>query len=312
MHFTRQKSNNLFLEWCIFDSISKILSCMQRVLIILFPFLILLGFSSCDGETESTDINFENNPLKNRSLIHSFSNEVHLIELYARDTVLYEGYNDLLLRIKDKNDTYISYAEVEWEITTNDSIAGPITNIDRSIDNPDVYTSFLIFPKNTYSSDWSLNVAYQIQSTTYEASTDLIVHEPNEYRITLKEEIGTDNKDYLIALSEPYKPINGYNNCSLLIYEKKSPTDYEIRRDLNVNVWFSKEDYIHDVVIELPFRPNSDKYQGKVEIIDLGVWQLNVVIQNVQSEILLGDKKSTDHPTSSLHFPLLTDSFTND
>lgn len=285
---------------------------MQRTLFILFSLLAVFGVTSCEGETESSDINFENNPLKNRHLIHSFSNEVHLIELYARDTAIYEGYNDLLLRIKDKNEKYISYAEMTWNNKTNDSIEGPITDIETSIDNPDVYTSFLIFPQNTYTKDWSLQLTYQIQSTTYEASTSLIVYKPDVNKVNIKEETGTDDKDYLIVLSEPYKPINGYNNCSILIYEKNNPSDYEIRRDLSVYVWFSKEDYVHNLVVELPFKSNSDKYQGKVEIIDLGIWQLNMVVKNEQGDTILGETKSAGHPISSLHFPLVTDSFINE
>lgn len=282
---------------------------MQRTLIILLPFLIFFGFSACVSETESSDINFENNPLKDHYLISSFSNQVHLIELYARDTILYEGYNDLLLRIKDKNDTYISYADVNWEAKTDDTINAPPTDLERSIDNPDVYTSFLIFPKNTFDKNWTLHLNYQIQSTTYQASTCLMIRQPHENKLNIKEETSTNNRDYLLVLSDPYKPINGYNNCSLLVYEKRNLNEYEIRRDLNIHVWLSKEDYVHDMVIELPFRSNSNKYQGKVEVIDSGVWQLNVVVKDEQNHILLGEEKNADHSTSSLHFPLLTDFF---
>lgn len=279
---------------------------MQRTLLVLLSLSILFGFSSCMSETESSDIHFENNPLKDRYLIYSFSNQVHQIELYARDTVLYEGYNDLLLRIKDKNDKYISYAEVNWEARTEDTIKAPHTDLERSIDNPDVYTSFLIFPKNTFDKDWSLHLNYQIQSTTYQVSTDLIIHQPEENKGTIKERAGTDNRDYLLALSDPFKPINGYNNCSLLIYEKHSSTEYEILRDLSVYTWLSKEDYVDDMVVELPFRSNSDNYQGKIEVMYSGIWQLNVVVKDEQGYTILGEEKSTDHTTSSLHFHLLT------
>lgn len=311
--YTRKLDLNNPKESCIFDATTNYyFTLMQRTLIVLLPLLLLFGFSSCEGETESGDINFENNPLKGRHLTHSFHNDVHLIELYTRDTILHEGYNNLLLRIKDKNDTYISYADVEWEIRTNDNTTGPHTEVERSIDNPDVYTSSLIFPKNTHSKSWTLKLTYQIQSTTYNADTNLTVFKSDENSVNIYEGTGTDNREYLLALSDPYKPINGYNNCSLLIYEKYNSEEYEIRKDLNVHVWLSKENYVHDVVVELPFRDNSNKYQGKVEIIDSGLWQLNMVVKNEQNDIILGKERSANQPNSSLHFPLLTGAFIND
>lgn len=284
---------------------------MQRTLSILFPFIILFGFTSCLSETESSDIIFENNPLKDRHLIHSFSNDIHKIELYTRDTVLYEGYNDILLRIKDKNDKYISYADLEWSLIANDSTKAPKMEVIQSIDNPDVYTSFFIFPKNTHTKDWSLHLTYQIQSTAYTTNTQLSIVNPNINKVTIQEEVGTDDKEYLIVLTDPYKPISGYNNCSLIILERKNPSEYEMRRDLNVYVWTSKEDYIDELVVDLPFRTNLDKYQNKLEVIDLGLWQLNLVIKNEHNTTILGEEKSANQTTSSLHFPLLIDSFEN-
>lgn len=284
---------------------------MQRTLFVLFPFLVLFGFTSCVSETESSDIIFENNPLKDRYLILSFSNDVHKVELYTRDTVMYEGYNDILLRIKDKNDKYISYAEIEWNLIADDSTKAPKVAVNQSIDNPDVYTSFFVFPKNTYTKDWSLYLTYRIQSTNYTSNTELHVFKPDENKVTIEEELGEDNKEYLIVLTDPFKPISGYNNCSLIIFEKKDPSEYEILRNLNVYVWPSKEDYIDDLVVELPFRANLDRYQNKLEIIGLGLWQLNVVVKNEHGDPILGQEKSANHPISSLHFPLLIDSFEN-
>ncbi|HLS11168.1 MAG TPA: hypothetical protein VK050_03305 [Flavobacteriaceae bacterium] len=278
---------------------------MLRYFLILFPLISFLGFISCASETESGDIIFENNPLKDRQLIYSFSNEVHEIELYSRDSVLYEGFNDILIKIKDKNDKYISYADIQWQAVANDSSIAPITEIVQSTDNPDVYNSFLIFPKNAFSKDWTLNVTYQIQSTTYESNTNLSLFNPDENRITIEERFGSNGKEYLITLTNPYKPINGFNNCSLMLY-KKQGSNYHIVKDLTILVWCSKDDYVHDEVVDLPFQSYSNRYENRIEIIDLGIWQLNVVVKDKNGDIILGEEKSANQLISSLHFPLVT------
>lgn len=282
---------------------------MLRILFILFSLSILFGFTSCISETESGDIHFDNNPLKDRHLIYSFTNEVHQVQLYSRDSILYEGYNDILLRIKDQNDKYLSYVEMTWTAITTDSIIAPKAEVTQSIDNPDIYKSFLIFPKDTHTKNWHLNITYQIQSTSYTIDTELRLFKSEENRVTIKEKLGADNKEYLLVLTDPYNPINGFNNCSLMIYEKQDFSVFKIRRNLNVYAWCSRDDYIHDVVVELPFQSHSDRYQNKLEIIDLGIWRLNVVVKNEQNNIILGEEKSANQLTSSLHFPLATDSF---
>src|SRR5690625_5239699 len=281
---------------------------MQRAIFISLTFLSLFGFISCLSETESGDIIFENDPIKNRNLIYSFTNDTHQIELYSRDTALYEGYNDILIRIKDKSEMYIFDVDVSWEAIASDSTTAPIADVVQSVDNPDVYNSFLTFPKASSTKDWSLYITYQIQSTTYTASTELNVIKPDENRITIENQMGMDNKSYLIVLTDPYNPINGFNNCSLMIYEVQSPSNYKIRQNLSVQVWSSKDDYVHDVVVDLPFQSYSDSCQNKLELIDVGIWQLNVVVKNEHNNIILGEEKSANQLTSSLHFPLATDS----
>jgi len=286
---------------------------MLRALFILFPFIILFGFTSCLSDTESSDIIFENNPLKGRHLLLSFTNDIHKIELYTRDTLLYEGYNDVLLRIKDKNDKYISYATIESNLLAEDNIKAPKVEVIQSIDNPDVYTSFFVFPKNTYTKDWSLHITYQIQSTTYASRAELSVFKPEDNKVTIEEKLGLDNKDYLVVLTDPYKPISGFNNFSLILFEKKGSSEYEMHRDLNVYAWTSKEDYTNNPVVDLPFRANLDRYQNKIEVIGLGLWQLNMLVKNEHNTIILGNEKSANYQhVSSLHFPLLIDSFEND
>lgn len=284
---------------------------MQRALFILFPLIALFGFTSCLSDTESNDIIFENNPLKDRHLLLSFTNDLHEIEIYTRDTVLYEGYNDILFRIKDRNDKYISYATIQSNLLAADSTKAPKVAVNLSIDNPDVYTSFFVFPKNTYTKDWSLHITYQIQSTTYTSKTELRVIKPEVNKVTVEEKMGLDNKEYLIVLTDPYKPISGFNNFSLILFEKKNLSDYEIRRDLNVYAWLSKDDYTDHLVVDLPFRTNLDRYQNKIEIIDLGLWKLNMLVKNEYNTIILGNEKSANQLTSSLHFPLFVDSFEN-
>lgn len=284
---------------------------MQRFLFNSLYIFLFFGFFSCASDTESGDILFENNPLKNHYQIYSFSNETHLIELYARDTSLYEGYNDVLLRIKDINDEYISYADIEWEVATDEGITGPIAKINRSVDNPDVYTSFLIFPKNTYDKIWNLHIIYKIQSTTYEATTNLEIRKPNSNRITILEETGLDNKDYLLTLIDPYSPIAGHNNCSMIVFEQLSSTEFVAREDLFIHVWNSSGDYIQDDIVEIPFRANTNKYQGKIEIPGTGLWRLNLFVKNESGSVILGEEKSANHQTSSLHFPLNTEPINN-
>jgi len=274
-----------------------------------FYFLCLcisIFFLSCAKDTISGDINFENNPLKNRVLFHSFSNIFHQIELYARDTILYEGYNDILIRIKDKDENYISYAEIEWKAYSSDSIYSPFSKIIRSIDNPDVYTSFLIFPTNTSDKNWALEISYQIQSSTYFATTFLTPQRPDSNQINIQSQIGLENKEYIVALVDPYFPIRGNNNCSILVYEKISSSEYINLNNLNIIAWNSSENYTQDRTFEIDFRPITEMYQGKIEIPDSGLWQLNLTIKDNKDNVILANEKSAKYPESSLHFPLLT------
>lgn len=273
----------------------------------IFTLLILLvfGFASCTSETDSTDIIFENDPLQNQHLIHSFSNQYHNFELYSRDSILFEGYNELLFRIRDKEDKYLSYVDLEWEASSTDLVSSPKTEIKQSTENPEVYTSFLIFPTNASKKEWKLAISYKIQSSTYQIEANLDVSQPNLNRTTLKERTGKDNKDYLLALSSPYLPINGYNNCAILVYEKTETNTYQLAKDLNIQVWTSLGDHAYDDLTDLFYRVNLDRYQGRIELIDYGAWQLNLVVQDKENQIILGEEKSADNPMSSLHFPLI-------
>lgn len=281
---------------------------MSRILPL---FLLALGLFSCSSDSGFGDVYFENNPLKGRFQILNFTNDIHRIELYSRDTALYEGYNNILLRIKDKKDNYISYATLEWEIFTTDSIIGFVTEIKQSLDNPDIYTSFLIFPEITQNNTWKLELTYQIQSNFYSATKDLVVNLPNPNKATVLEKTGIDSNKYLLALVDPYLPISGYNNCSILLYEKNLGK-YTLQKEMDIYVWCSTDNYTQEEIFELIFRPNTDMYQAKIEIPSAGLWQLNLNIKNKFGESILGEEKSANHPNSSLHFPMITNSLIED
>ena len=164
---------------------------------------------------------------------------------------------------------------MSWEAVTNDSIQAPIANVVQSVDNPDVYNSFLYFQKPPIPKIgfFISRIKFKAQLTRQAPKTYLNPMKQSDYRRA----VGMDNK--LFNSTFFYKPINGFNNCSLMIYEVQGPSNYKIRQNLSIQVWASKNDYVHDVVVDLPFQPYSNNYQNKLEIIDPGVWQLNVAVK---------------------------------
>lgn len=275
--------------------------------IILLSCLIL----SCSKDKHDT-----NNNINSEKLIKvtEFSNDNHVIEIYSfSDDTLSTGYNDVLLKIKDKNSNdYIKNADIKWlPVMIMSGVRKHSCPRSEIIEKPtsqkDYYRGFMVFQMITSDENnyWEIDFSYKINGIDYKATSKINVKAGSKRTLN---NFTANGKRYLLVYMQTDKPKVAINDITIGIFTPiNNMMDFQIVDSLIV-----KLDPRMPVMGNHGSPNNQDAvqkniggfYYGKLSLTMTGYWKINLQLLDEKGNMLKGKVIDSNNESSDIFFDI--------
>ncbi len=270
--------------------------------------VLALSFVSCNNSDDP--IIEVPNDTAGLSMIKSFSNDTHTIELYSKSGKLSQGYHDISLKIKNKTTgLYENNANVSWLPTmhmTSMSHSSPHSSLKVANSQGSVYNGYIVFTMAQNSSEyWDLKVDYSIKGTSYSATSVLDV--PASSKRNLNVFTGTDGNKYIVAYVEPKEPKIGINDLSIGVWKKQDMYAFPEVNGFTVKIdprMPSMGNHSSPNNVDAKQPSASGLYLGKLSLTMSGFWKINLQVADASGAVLKGEPVTDANPSSSIFFEL--------
>jgi hypothetical protein len=277
-----------------------------KYLSILFVAITLF---SCSSDSDTTP----DNPTDETAglvKIKELSNDNHIIELYSETGKLTQGYNQISLRVKDKNtNTYITNASLNWTPIMNMATmqhSCPKSSIEKVSGKQTLYTGNIIFQMAQNDADyWELKINYNINAIDYTVTAPISVF-ASEKR-TVNSFTGTDGVRYVLAYIAPKTPKIGLNNMSAALYKMQDMMTFTIVDNFKVKIdprMPSMGNHSSPNNTDLIQSTSQGFYSGNLSLTMTGYWKINLQLLNASGEVLKGDDFTPENVSSTLFFEI--------
>jgi hypothetical protein len=279
---------------------------MKTIKYILPLFLALFIFSCSDDDNDVTKVDEVADLLK----VQEITNDTHSIELFTDSGKLWQGYNDITIRIKDKTtEEYIENATVTWKpvmhmITMMHSC--PKSEILKVSDKETIYNGYIVFQMAENADEgWDLTFNYTIDGASYEAKGDISV--PMSTKKVVTSFMGSDEKRYVVALISPQNPEVKVNDIEMGVYTMENMmsfpmvTNYKVKLDPRMPSMGNHSSPNNE---DLTYEASNKMYQGKLSLTMTGYWKLNLMLLNPENETLKGNAVTEEVESSDLYLEI--------
>lgn len=271
--------------------------------IILLTFLFL-----CSCSTDSDDIT-ENNEIANLVLVETLENDFHEIELFSESGHFEEGYNELFLRIKDKDgETYYKDAAFEWRPIMhmeNSHHSAPRSPLSKMPDTESLFSGYIIFQMAQNATEaWSLSLDYRIGKQEYTLNAPIEVLPSARKRVSVF--IGADQQKYILALVSPTEPAVATNQAEMALYRMQDMEfhvvdNYQIKIDPRMP---GMGNHSSPNNVDLSQQEEGELYSGKLNLTMSGFWRINLQLLNEDGVVVKGELVTETNERSSLNLEL--------
>lgn len=272
----------------------------------IFFLFALAMITSCSSDDDSTPINELDGLVK----VKEFNNDSHIIELYTSTGTTQQGYNEILLRIKDKTtNNYIQNATIEWMPIMHMTMMNhscPFSTVEKVVGKETLYKGYIVFqmPQNA-TEYWDLKIDYAINGTNYMV-TD-IIDVPASTKKTVNSFMGTDNVRYIVALIDPRTPKVALNDMKVGIFKMETMMNFPKVNGYTLKIdprMPSMGNHGSPNNLNLTQSASDEFYHGKVSLTMTGYWKINLQLLNASNEVLKGEAVTETTESSSIFFEI--------
>src|SRR5690606_21513929 len=152
---------------------------MKNLKYFLILFLFPLIFS-CSSDDDTNPVNEDE--LTGLVKIQELSNDTYIVELYSTNGILEQGYNDVSLRVKDKNSgDYLTDTSLSWNPMMNMSgmqHACPKSELIKTADKQTLYTGYIVFQMPSNDMEYlEVTSEYSVNGNDYSVSGNIQLYE---------------------------------------------------------------------------------------------------------------------------------------
>jgi hypothetical protein len=277
-----------------------------KYLSILFVAVTLFSCSSDSDSTPEKPID----EISGLTKIQELSNDNHIIELYSETGKLTQGYNQISLRIKDKNtNTYITNASLNWMPIMNMATmqhSCPKSLIEKVSGKQTLYDGTIIFQMAQNDKDfWELKINYTINAVDYTVTAPISVFAAEKR--TVNSFTGTDGVRYILAYIAPKSPKIGLNNMTVGLYKMQDMMTFSMVDNFKVKIdprMPSMGNHSSPNNTDLTQSIAQGFYNGNLSLTMTGYWKINLQLLNASGEILKGEEFTPENISSSLYFEI--------
>ena len=275
-----------------------------------FVALIAMAFTFASCSSDDNGNTNLTNELNGLTKIQQFDNDSHTIELYSKTGFLQQGFNDINIRIKDKQAAeYIKNATITWKPImhmTMMSHACPFSQISKVTPDGTLYNGYIVFtmPQNT-TEYWDLEIKYSINGTEYTALSQIDV--PASAKRTLNTFTGTDGVKYIVAYIEPTTPKVAVNDLKVGVWKMANMMSFPMVDGYTVKIdprMPSMGNHSSPNNVHATQTNSGELYNGKLALTMTGYWKINLQLVNPAGEVLKGEVITDAVEASSIFFEI--------
>ncbi len=278
----------------------------MKILKYIFPIVLLTFFYSCDND----DVEKEIDETTELNYIQTLSNDTHDIEIFSKQENLQQGYNNVYLRVVEKNsESYINNASLSWNPVmhmTNMMHSCPKSEITRATDTKTLYNGYIVFQMAENDTEkWMLTINYTIDNEDF--SVEEQIHVPAAEKKNVSVFMGTDDTRYIVALISPEDPSVGMNDFKVGVFTMENMMsfplveNYMVKHDPRMP---SMGNHSSPNNTDLLFNTTSKMYEGDLSLTMTGYWKLNLMLYNANDELIKGEAVTDTNESSSLYLEL--------
>ena len=275
-------------------------------LVVLFAMVFTFASCSSDDNNNNSTINELDGLVK----IQHFDNDSHTIELYSKTGFLQQGFNDVNIRIKNKQTSeYIKNATITWKPMmhmTMMSHSCPFSQITKVTNDGTLYNGFIVFtmPQND-TEYWDLEIEYTIDGTQFTALSQIDV--PASAKRNLNSFTGTDGTKYIMAYIEPNQPKVAVNDLKVGVWKMENMMSFPMVNGYTVKIdprMPSMGNHTSPNNVNATQSNPDELYNGKLSLTMTGYWKINLQLANAEGEILKGEEITEANEASSIFFEI--------
>lgn len=278
----------------------------MKILKHIFPIVLLTFFYSCDND----DVEKEIDETTELNYIQTLSNDTHDIEIFSKQENLQQGYNNVYLRVVEKNsESYINNASLSWNPVmhmTNMMHSCPKSEITRATDTKTLYNGYIVFQMAENDTEkWMLTINYTIDNEDF--SVEEQIHVPAAEKKNVSVFMGTDDTRYIVALISPEDPSVGMNDFKVGVFTMENMMsfplveNYMVKHDPRMP---SMGNHSSPNNTDLLFNTSTKMYEGDLSLTMTGYWKLNLMLYNANNELIKGEAVTDTNESSSLYLEL--------
>ncbi|RXK81974.1 hypothetical protein [Filimonas effusa] len=275
---------------------------------ITYPLLALfvsLFALSCSKDSSTPDTN-ETADLQQ---VITLSNDTHELELYTANGSFYSGYNEIFLRIKNKDGSFVNNASVTWVPTMQMASmrhSCPYSAVAKTSNTHSLYGGSIIFQMASNDAEhWELAISYTIDGQPYTALGRIMVREATKRTINVFR--GTDNVNYILALVAPAKPQVAQNVMSAVLYKAEGMSGYTVVNNFKVKIdprMPGMNNHSSPNNRDLVQAAAGGLYEGLLSLTMTGYWKINLQLEDASGNVLKGEKVTEANESSSIYFEI--------
>ncbi|MCQ0110800.1 hypothetical protein [Zhouia amylolytica] len=281
---------------------------MKNIKNIFTALILTITLTACSSSDDTPEEIID--PVANLNLVDVIEDDLYQIELYSATDQLYVGYNELTMRIKNKNsEDYVENASVNWTPVmhmTEMQHSCPKSQITET-EISSVFKGFIVFqmPGNI-EEYWSLKVDFEINGEAYSITQNInVVNNEDEYRVVNVFK-GNDESKYVLAMV-PSELNVSINDFGAVLYKMENMMTFSIVENYTIAIdprMPGMDNHSSPNNENLTFNAKSKLYNGKLSLTMTGYWKVNLKVLNPNNEIIKGEEITDENKASSIYFDL--------
>ena len=281
---------------------------MKNIKNIFTALILTITLTACSSSDDTPEEIID--PVANLNLVDVIEDDLYQIEIYSATDQFYVGYNELTMRIKNKNsEDYVENASVNWTPVmhmTEMQHSCPKSQITET-EISSVYKGFIVFqmPGNI-EEYWSLKVDFEINGEAYSITQNInVVNNEDEYRVVNVFK-GNDESKYVLAMV-PSELNVSINDFGAVLYKMENMMTFSIVENYTIAIdprMPGMDNHSSPNNENLTFNAKSKLYNGKLSLTMTGYWKVNLKVLNPNDEIIKGEEITDENKASSIYFDL--------
>ena len=272
----------------------------------ILPLVLVTIFASCTSDVDDAPVD----ELEGLSKFKEITNTTHTIELYKHIGGLEQGFNEIALKIKDKEtNQYVTNATVSWmpvmhmTMMNHSCPKSPVTKVSTE---GSVYEGYIVFQMAQNATEyWDLKIDYTINGTAFTATSVIDVPASAKQKVTSF--TGSDGVKYIAAYIDPHHPKVGINDLVTGIWKMQDMMNFPVVDNYKLKIdprMPSMGNHSSPNNVDAIQTVAGDLYKGKLSLTMTGYWKLNLQLVNTSGTVLKGETITDAVPASSIYFEI--------